>query len=174
MRSLLYVGALALVALSGAWAYRVNYATLDALARVEALQSEITAEREAIAVLRAEWAWLNRPERLARLAAAFGDELGLRPMRPTDFGTVAAVAYQPPPPHGPGGRAEAVARAETSDAPGAAPAAEAGPVRPAAPAAPRMAAAEPAPKLEEMVGALHLALGVPLPERRPLRLAGLE
>ncbi|MEO1688285.1 MAG: hypothetical protein AAFU61_10305, partial [Pseudomonadota bacterium] len=95
-----YVLALILTAAVGVWAYRVNYDTLAALDRVEALHRDIAREQEAIAILRAEWAWLNRPERLARLVEAH-PELGLGPFLPAHFGEVAEIAFQPPPPQKP-------------------------------------------------------------------------
>ena len=87
---------MALIAL-GFWAYRENYATQAALKEVDQLQQEIQSLREALSVQRAEWAYLNRPDRLRDLAAANFDRLGLMPMEPTQFGTAAAVAYPRPP-----------------------------------------------------------------------------
>ncbi len=98
MRSLLYVMALGMVAAVAVWAYRVNYDTLNALDRVSDLQSQIAREREAIAILRAEWAYLNAPERLARLSLMHEGELGLAPMGPDHFAETQMVAFPPPPP----------------------------------------------------------------------------
>lgn len=70
---------------SGFWAYRENYATKAAIARADALGVDIARLTEAIAVQRAEWAHLNRPDRLAELAAANFDRLGLMPMLPEQF-----------------------------------------------------------------------------------------
>ncbi len=93
MRPVLYVlSFLALIAL-GFWAYRENYATQAALKEVETLQRQIVGLREGLAVQRAEWAYLNRPDRLRQLAAANFDRLGLMPMEPTQFGQAAEVAY---------------------------------------------------------------------------------
>ena len=93
MRPVLYVlSFLSLIAL-GFWAYRENYATQTALREVEALQRQIVGLREALSVQRAEWAYLNRPDRLRNLAAANFDRLGLLPMDPSQFGSAAQVAY---------------------------------------------------------------------------------
>ena len=93
MRPVLYVlSFLALIAL-GFWAYRENYATQAALKEVEGLQRQIVGLREALTVQRAEWAYLNRPDRLRELATANFDRLGLMPMAPTQFGAAAQVAY---------------------------------------------------------------------------------
>lgn len=93
MRPVLYVlSFLALIAL-GFWAYRENYATQAALKEVEGLQRQISGLREALTVQRAEWAYLNRPDRLRELATANFDRLGLMPMEPSQFGTAAQVSY---------------------------------------------------------------------------------
>jgi hypothetical protein len=93
MRPVLYVlSFLALIAL-GFWAYRENYATQAALKEVEGLQRQIVGLREALSVQRAEWAYLNRPDRLRDLATANYDRLGLLPMEPSQFGAAAQVAY---------------------------------------------------------------------------------
>ena len=97
MRPVLYVlSFLGLIAL-GFWAYRENYATQGALKEVETLQRQIVGLREALTVQRAEWAYLNRPDRLRDLATANFDRLGLLPMEPHQFGRGTEVAYPPPP-----------------------------------------------------------------------------
>lgn len=77
----------------GFWAYRENYATQVALNEVEGLQRQILGLREALAIQRAEWAYLNRPDRLRALAGANFDRLGLLPMEPNQFGAPGQVAY---------------------------------------------------------------------------------
>lgn len=80
MRGPLHFLAAAAVALIAFWAYQVHYDAQAALDRAAAMRAEIAREREAITVLRAEWAWLNRPERLSALVAAHAETLGLEPM----------------------------------------------------------------------------------------------
>jgi hypothetical protein len=80
---------------SAGWAYNVNYDTRAVLDRLSALRSEIAQEREALQVLRVEWAYLNAPDRLAGLVAAQNDVLGLVPLVPDALGIVAAVPYPP-------------------------------------------------------------------------------
>lgn len=95
MRGLLYVlAAFAVIGLAS-WAYRQNYATQQALRDVGALQREIAGLREALAVQRAEWAYLNRPARLAELAALNFDRLQLLPLDPGQFGAIGQVVYPP-------------------------------------------------------------------------------
>jgi hypothetical protein len=95
MRGALYMAAAGAVAVSAFWAYRVNYDAQSALDRVAALRAEIAREREALTVLRAEWAFLNGPARLQALADADADALALLPMDGARFVSLAEI---PPPP----------------------------------------------------------------------------
>ena len=119
MRPVLYALSFLAVMALAFWAYRENYATQNALRNVEALQVEIGALREALAVQRAEWAYLNRPDRLRELSTLNFDRLGLFPLEPTQFGQVDQVAYPTPP---------AVFDAGATDAAGGPDEAQSGPV----------------------------------------------
>ncbi|WP_370228164.1 cell division protein FtsL [Cognatishimia sp.] len=95
MRSLLYVmTALSVIALAF-WAYRENYATQQALGEVEELRVEISQARDRLAILKAEWAYLNRPDRLLDLADLNFDRLQLLPLQADQFGMVEQVSYPP-------------------------------------------------------------------------------
>ncbi len=83
-RALTLVSALALM-LAASTANRVKIETRELERRVGRLTEEVRQRRAAVATLNAEWAYLNRPERLLRLASAFGDELELKPRRPDSF-----------------------------------------------------------------------------------------
>lgn len=96
MRSLFYVlSALAVIGLAY-WAYSENYRTQSAQSDVRALKRDIASLREALSVQRAEWAYLNRPERLRDLADLNFDSLGLMPMRSDQFGLIEQIAYPAP------------------------------------------------------------------------------
>lgn len=97
MRPLLYVLSFLAVLGLGFWAYRENYTTQAALREVASLQDDIANLHESLAIQRAEWAYLNRPERLRDLAVLNFDRLGLLPMEPHQFGRAADVAYPQPP-----------------------------------------------------------------------------
>ncbi|MCA0043075.1 cell division protein FtsL [Celeribacter litoreus] len=75
------------------WAYRENYATQQVLREVSQIQREIGHQREELAVLKAEWAYLNRPQRLRDLAAINFDRLRLLPFQPEQFGRVDQVSF---------------------------------------------------------------------------------
>jgi hypothetical protein len=97
VRMLLYLSAAVLVVVCATWAYRVNYATQEAMDRVADLRQQIAAEREAIAVQNAEWAYLNRPDRLQALVERNKGSLGLAELTPEQFGTARDVAFPPQP-----------------------------------------------------------------------------
>jgi cell division protein FtsL len=68
--------------------YQVKYETRGLDAEIASLTKKIDEERDAIAVLRAEWSLLNRPERIERLAKKY---LKLAPAKPVQLLTVDSV-----------------------------------------------------------------------------------
>ena len=77
MRTVMYI--LTTIAVVGLafWAYRENYVTQQALSDADRLHANIRAAHARLAVLRAEWAFQNRPDRLRDLADLNFDRLGL-------------------------------------------------------------------------------------------------
>lgn len=67
----------AIVALVGSavYAYTIKYQTSYRAEQIAKTKIEIKAERDAIAVLRADWAYMTRPERLQQLADKYLPEL---------------------------------------------------------------------------------------------------
>lgn len=97
MRAFLYIlTSLAVIGLAF-WAYRENYATQQALGEADRLHESIRSAHARLAVLKAEWAYQNRPERLRDLAEINFERLGLLPLNPDQFGQVDQVAFPPPP-----------------------------------------------------------------------------
>ena len=75
------------------WAYSQNYQTQLALRNAQELQREIGDLREQLGVLKAEWAYLNRPDNLRELAEINFDRLGLLPLTPRHFDRIDQVAF---------------------------------------------------------------------------------
>ncbi len=96
MRGVLFALAAMIVMGLGYWAYKENYRTQEALREATSLQREIGSSRETLSVLQAEWAYLNRPERLRDLAALNFEQLQLLPISADHFGAVSQVAYPRP------------------------------------------------------------------------------
>ncbi|THH39069.1 cell division protein FtsL [Aliishimia ponticola] len=97
MKTVLYILTTCAVVGLAFWAYRENYATQQALKDTEQLRREIRAAHGRLTMLRAEWAYLNRPDRLRELADLNFQRLGLMPLRPDQFGLVEQVSYPPRP-----------------------------------------------------------------------------
>lgn len=93
MRAILYfLTAIAVVGLAF-WAYRENYATQAALSKKDALHREIREAHDRLAVLKAEWAYQNRPDRLRDLVDLNFNRLALLPLSPDQFGRVDQVPF---------------------------------------------------------------------------------
>lgn len=96
MRGILFVLAGLMVMVVAFWSYQENYKTRDTLSEVRRLNAEIGANHERLGMLRAEWAYLNRPDRLSDLAELNFERLGLLPLMPNAFGRVDQVIYPIP------------------------------------------------------------------------------
>ena len=110
MRSVLYLLVALVVMALAFWAYRENYRTQGQIDRMQAVQNEMAVLRDNLGVLRAEWAFLNRPDRLRELVDLNFDRLRLVPVGAGQFGTAANVDYpapDAPAPTGAGARASA-------------------------------------------------------------------
>ena len=93
MRALLYVMTVVAVMGLAFWAYRENYRTQAAIDEMNGIQNEIAGLREQLGVLRAEWAYLNRPERLRDLVDLNFERLQLVPVQSGQFVDVEHVDY---------------------------------------------------------------------------------
>lgn len=97
MKTLVYIGTALIVIGLAFWAYGQNYRTQESLAEVRGLARDIGIAHERLAVLRAEWAYLNRPDRLRDLADLNFDRLKLLPLMPEAFAPVERISYPLPP-----------------------------------------------------------------------------
>ncbi|GLQ34879.1 cell division protein FtsL [Amylibacter marinus] len=95
MRVFLYLSCLGLVVFVAYWAYTENYTTQASSRRVDNLHQQIAQEREALSVLNAEWAYLNRPDRLRDLVEMNFDSLGLVPLAAQHFAELEDIPLPP-------------------------------------------------------------------------------
>ena len=77
MIRLLHMMAITALIASAAYAYSIKYETLYQAEQVAKLRTKIQREKDAIAVIKAEWQHLDRPD---RLQAAVDRHLDLQPM----------------------------------------------------------------------------------------------
>ncbi len=83
--------------LAASLVYKIKFDSTLQAARVAKLRNELRHERNAIAVLRAEWARLDTPGRIQGLADR---HLALQPIKPTQVDTFDNLPARPPaPPH---------------------------------------------------------------------------
>lgn len=68
--------------------YDIKYRAEIAETRAERIERDIAHEQESIRVLRAEWSYLNQPERLQELARRY---TALEPLQASQIGTFADV-----------------------------------------------------------------------------------
>lgn len=93
MRALFYLlSAFAVIGLA-IWAYDQNQKTQVALREVRDLRGEIRSLHEALDVQRAEWAYLNRPQRLRALVQMNFERLALLPLQGSQFGQIEEIPY---------------------------------------------------------------------------------
>ncbi|MGD9537208.1 MAG: hypothetical protein AB7P52_06365 [Alphaproteobacteria bacterium] len=78
-RALAWIGAIVVVAIT---LFLISYEVQRVEKEIAALDREATTQEEAIHVLRAEWSYLNRPDRLAALAER---HLDLAPVVPAQL-----------------------------------------------------------------------------------------
>ena len=87
---LLVIGVLVFAA---AYVYRIKMESTSRTERVLRLHVEIREQRDAIAVLRAEWAKLDAPPRLQGLAER---HLALKPLNATQYDSLKKLPERPP------------------------------------------------------------------------------
>ena len=92
MIRLLHLMAVAGLIGSAAYAYSIKYDTLLASEKLIKLKSQVQREREGLAVLKAEWQLLNRPE---RLQAAADRHLDLKPIAVHQLGRFQDLPARP-------------------------------------------------------------------------------
>jgi hypothetical protein len=86
-----FFNVVAIVALFGSavYAYSIKYQTAFHAEQILKMKREVKEERDAIAVLRAEWSFLTRPERLQQLSDRYLD------LQPLTVGQIVAAPAIP-------------------------------------------------------------------------------
>jgi cell division protein FtsL len=77
---------------SAVYAYTIKYQTILRAEQITKLQHKVKAEQDAIAVLRAEWSFLTRPERVQQLADQY---LDLEPLGVAKIVTAQSLPEKP-------------------------------------------------------------------------------
>ena len=93
MRGLIYIITFASLVGLAFWAYQENIKTKSAIAHTEKLQKEIGIARARLSMLRAEWAYLNRPDRLSELVDLNFTRLHLVPLRASNFAKINEINF---------------------------------------------------------------------------------
>jgi cell division protein FtsL len=83
---------MACIAMLAAGVYLVKYSVQDVQRNVAAVKRDLAAERESLHLLKAEWAYLNRPERLRKLADRHLDLVPLDSRTINQVGVLPAAA----------------------------------------------------------------------------------
>ena len=99
MKGLIF-GVMAILVFSlGFWAYRENYATQAEIKELRQVRLQIAAAEARLDRLRAEWAYLNRPDRLLAPAELNFGRLELLPLTGAAFADIEDVPlpFQGPP-----------------------------------------------------------------------------
>ena len=78
---------------AAAYVYRIKMESTSRVERVQRLNAEIREQRDAIAVLRAEWAKLDAPLRMQGLAER---HLGLKPITAQQYDQLKNLPERPP------------------------------------------------------------------------------
>ncbi len=150
---------------SGLFLYQTKHRAVMLDRQIMAVLKQTDATRERIGVMRAEWALLNEPDRLAELS---GKHLGLRTLSPTQFVSVADMGSRLPPPDAPG---TSYATAEDALPP---PAPAALPMAALAAPGPRVTARPVPPQAPAAAAPVQVATAAPPRPPAPPRLARAE
>jgi hypothetical protein len=111
MMRLLHLLAISVLIGSAAYVYTIKYDTLYYAEEVVKLRRKIDRERDAIAIAKAEWALLTRPDRLQRLVE---QNLDLVPMTVAQLGRLSDLPQRPAKADAIGMKLEALIREPTA------------------------------------------------------------
>jgi hypothetical protein len=90
---IIHLFVICMLVFAAAYVYRIKMESTERTERVLRLRAEIREQRDAIAVLRAEWARLDAPLRLQGLAER---HLSLKPLNATQYDSLKSLPERPP------------------------------------------------------------------------------
>jgi hypothetical protein len=90
---IIHLFVIGMLVFAAAYVYRIKMESTERTERVLRLRAEIREQRDAIAVLRAEWAKLDAPLRLQGLAER---HLSLKPLNATQYDSLKSLPERPP------------------------------------------------------------------------------
>ena len=91
----LFLGCLVVMVMALAfWGYNENYTTKNTLDKIAQLNEDIGLANSRLRVLRAEWAYLNRPERLLQLVNTNFSDLKLLQLTSDHFARLEQIPFQ--------------------------------------------------------------------------------
>jgi hypothetical protein len=93
MIKMLHIIAISALFASAGYAYSIKYETLYYVEQVAKLKAQVEREQDVIAVLKAEWQHLNRPD---RLQAAVERHLDLQPLNIKQLARLSDLPNRPP------------------------------------------------------------------------------
>lgn len=93
MLRLLHLAVIASLVLAAAYVYKIKFEAAAQAERLAKVRREIHHERDAIALLKAEWAKLDNPMRIQNLVE---NQLDLQPVQATQFGDIGKLPPRPP------------------------------------------------------------------------------
>lgn len=143
---------------SAGYAYSIKYDTLYYAEEIVKVRAKIRRERDAVAVAKAEWALLTRPDRLQRIV---DQHLDMQPLSMNQLGRMADLPVRPPKTDAIGSKLDMLLGGLGAEAPGK--------PAPKAPAAggPATAAAKPAAAPASLAALAAAAAAVPAPAAKP-------
>jgi hypothetical protein len=86
---------LTVMIIGAAITYDMKHKAEVAADRVARFQADITKEKEAIQLLKAEWSMLDQPSRLQSLVERYRDYFKLQPYTPTQSATIDEIPLKP-------------------------------------------------------------------------------
>ena len=92
MLRIINIVVIAALVVSASWVYKIKFEATVQAEGVAKLRSHIRKERDQIAILRAEWARLDRPDRIQTLAQR---HLNMKPVQVAQFDTFDSLPERP-------------------------------------------------------------------------------